>query len=95
MAVKLNVPANSTTMIIAVLKISSYEIIAAELLSEPRKAYLELPDQPANKIPYIPKLDKAKVYSNPKEKSNKAKPCPNGITAQPNKLNTKVLIGAK
>jgi hypothetical protein len=28
---------------------------------DPKKAYLELPDQPANKTPYIPKLDSAKV----------------------------------
>jgi hypothetical protein len=48
-------------MITAVLKINSYEIIAAVLLNEPKKAYLELPDQPANNTPYIPKLDSAKV----------------------------------
>ena len=60
-AVKLNVPDNNTTMITAVLKINSYEIIAAVLLKEPKKAYLELPDQPANNTPYIPKLESAKV----------------------------------
>ena len=48
--------------------------MAAVLLNEPRKAYLELPDQPANNTPYIPKLDKAKVYNKPKEKSNNTKP---------------------
>jgi len=50
-AVKLNVPDNSTTIITAVLKINSYEIIAAVLLKEPKKAYLELPDHPANNTP--------------------------------------------
>jgi hypothetical protein len=50
-AVKLNEPDNNTTIITAVLKINSYEIIAAVLLKEPKKAYFELPDHPANKTP--------------------------------------------
>jgi hypothetical protein len=50
-AVKLNEPDNNTTIITAVLKINSYEIIAAVLLKEPKKAYLELPDHPANNTP--------------------------------------------
>lgn len=32
-------------------KINSYEIIALVDLNEPKKAYLELADQPDNKIP--------------------------------------------
>ena len=35
--------------------------MAAVLLNEPKKAYFELADQPANKIPYTPKEDNAKV----------------------------------
>jgi hypothetical protein len=49
--VKLNDPDNNTTIITAVLKINSYEIIAAVLLRLPKNAYLELPLQPANKTP--------------------------------------------
>jgi hypothetical protein len=43
-------------------------------LRDPRKAYLELADQPANSTPKIPKEDKAKVYNTPNEKSDKDKP---------------------
>ena len=50
-------------------------------LKEPKKAYLELADQPANNIPYTPKEDKAKVYNIPKLKSDKTSPWPKGITA--------------
>ena len=56
---------------------------------------MELADQPLNNIPYTPKDDKAKEYKTPKDKSAKVKPCPKGITPQPNKLKTKVETGAK
>jgi hypothetical protein len=95
MVVKLNDPVNIIIIKIAELKINSYEIIAAVDLKEPKKAYLELADQPAKSIPYIPKEDKAKVYKIPKEKSEMAKPCPKGIIPQPNKLKIKVETGAK
>jgi hypothetical protein len=65
------------------------------LLNDPKKAYLEFADQPANKTPYTPKEDNAKVYNKPKLKSNKLKPCPKGIIPHPNKLNIKVNIGDK
>jgi len=94
-AVKLKEPANKITIIIAVLKINSYEIILAVDRRLPRKAYLELADQPANNTPYIPKDDSATVYNNPIEKSDKAKPSPKGITPQPKRLKIKVNIGAK
>ena len=64
-------------------------------LRDPRKAYLELADHPANSTPKIPKEDKAKVYNIPSEKSDKDKPWPNGIIPQPNKLNINVDTGAK
>ena len=48
--------------------------MAAVDRSDPKKAYLELADQPANKTPYTPKEDKAKVYKIPKEKSERANP---------------------
>jgi hypothetical protein len=35
----------------AELKINSYDIIAAVDLKDPKNAYLELADQPANKTP--------------------------------------------
>lgn len=53
-------------------------------LNAPRKAYLDAADQPANITPNIPKEDKVKVYSTPMEKSERAKPSPNGITAHKN-----------
>jgi hypothetical protein len=67
----------------------------AVLLKEPKKAYLELADQPAKSIPYIPSEDIANVYNIPREKSKIVKPNPKGIIAQPNKLNIKVNIGLK
>jgi len=93
--VKLKEPVNNMIISIAELRINSYEITAAEDLIEPKKAYLELADQPANNTPYIPKEDKAKVYRIPIEKSNKVNPCPKGIIPQPNRLKTRVDIGAK
>ena len=80
---------------IAELKINSYDIIAAVDLRDPKKAYFEFADQPANNTPYTPNEDKAKVYKIPRLKSDKTKPWPKGITAHPNKLNTKVETGAK
>ena len=50
------------------------------LLNEPKKAYFELADQPANKIPYVDNEDTAKRYRIPKLKSDIAKPGPYGIT---------------
>lgn len=93
--VKFNEPVNNIIISIAELRISSYDITAADDLIEPKKAYLELADQPANNTPYIPKEDKAKVYKIPIEKSNKVKPSPKGIIPHPNKLNTSVDTGAK
>jgi hypothetical protein len=93
--VKFNDPVNNIIINIAELNINSYEIIAAVDLNEPKNAYLELADQPANNTPYTPKEDKAKLYNTPNEKSDRANPSPNGIIPQPNKLNTKVEAGAK
>ena len=53
-------------------------------LNAPRKAYLDAADHPANITPKIPKEDKVKVYNTPIEKSESAKPSPNGITAHQN-----------
>ena len=64
----------------AVLKINSQLIIEAVLLREPKKAYLELADHPANKTPYIPNDERANVYKIPKEKSEILIPAPKGIT---------------
>ena len=93
--VKFKEPVNKIIISTAELKINSYEIIAAVDLSEPKKAYLELADQPANNIPYTPNEDKAKVYKIPNEKSDIDNPCPKGIIPHPNKLNTNVETGAK
>lgn len=49
--IKLSDPVTRITVRIAELRISSYEIIWAVLRSDPRKAYLLLALQPANKIP--------------------------------------------
>jgi hypothetical protein len=57
--------------------------------------YYELALHPANNIPYTPKDDNARVYNTPIEKSERVRPCPNGIIAHPNKLKIKVDTGAK
>ena len=69
--------------------------MAAVERKEPKKAYLELADHPANNIPYTPKEDKAKVYKIPIEKSNIVNPGPNDIIPHPAKLNIKLDTGAK
>ena len=69
--------------------------MAAVLLKEPKKAYLELADQPLNNIPYTVNEDKAKVYNIPNEKSDITRPWPKGIIPQPNKLKIKVETGLK
>lgn len=43
---------------------------------DPKKAYLELADQPANNIPYVDNEDTANTYSIPKLKSDRDKPGP-------------------
>jgi len=58
-------------------------------------AYLELADHPANRTPYTPTDEIAIVYRIPSEKSVSASPLPNGITAQPIRLNTRLIIGAR
>ena len=63
--------------------------MAAVDLNEPRKAYLELALQPANKTPYTLKEDKAKVYNIPNGKSKRVKPCPNGIIPHQKKVKSK------
>ena len=93
--VKFKEPVNKIIISTAELKINSYEIIAAVDLSEPKNAYLELADQPANNTPYTPNEDKANVYKIPNDKSDIANPCPKGIIPKPNKLNIKVDRGAK
>src|SRR5882757_6383897 len=65
------------------------------LLNEPKKAYLELADHPANNIPYVANDDTANIYSIPKPKSPIDKPGPYGITAYPNNEKIKVIIGPK
>ena len=76
---KLRDPASNIISKIPELKINSYEIIAAEDLIEPKKAYFELAAQPLNRTPYTPKEDNAKVYKIPSEKSKRVIPCPKGI----------------
>lgn len=47
---------------------------------DPKKAYLLLALQPANKIPYVDNEETANMYNIPKFKSFKAKPGAYGIT---------------
>lgn len=61
----------------------------------PKNAYFELLDQPDNKIPYTLNEDMVKRYNIPKFILAKTVPSENGITAQPTKLNTNVITGAK
>ena len=65
------------------------------LRRDPRNAYLELADHPANRIPYTPTDEIAIEYRIPSEKSVSVSPLPNGITAQPSRLNTRLIIGAR
>ena len=51
MPVKLNVPARMITISTHVLIRISYDTSAAEARRLPRKAYLELADQPAKRTP--------------------------------------------
>jgi hypothetical protein len=69
--------------------------MAALLLNDPKKAYLELADQPLNNIPYTPREERVKVYNIPIEKSVRALPSPKGIIPHPNKLNINVTTGLK
>ena len=79
--VKFKLPVSKITINMAELNINSQLINWAVLLKEPRKAYLEFADQPANKIPYVDKEETANIYSIPKPKSAIVKPGPYGITA--------------
>jgi hypothetical protein len=54
-----------------------------------------LADQPANRTPYTPIDEIANEYRIPKLKSLRARPLPKGITAQPSRLNTRLITGAK
>merc|ERR1712025_1240066 len=93
MDVKFKEPAQIKTVIKTNPMLISYEIICAAERIEPKKAYLELLDQPAIIILYTPKEDTAKKYKIPKLKLTITLPIPKGITAQPNKLIKKVNIG--
>jgi len=73
---------------------TSYEIICAVDLKDPRKAYLELEDQPARIIPYTPKELTARIYNRPIGTSAKTIPYEIGITDHPIKETTNVRIGA-
>lgn len=52
-------------------------------------------DHPANNTPYTPIDEIANEYRIPRLKSDNARPLPNGITAQPRRLNTRLITGAK
>jgi len=74
---------------------TSYEIICAADLKEPKNGYLELLDQPAIIIPYTLSEEIANKYKTPKFRSEMTIVSDNGITAQPIKLKIKVNKGAK
>lgn len=93
--IKLNDPVSKITVRMAELKINSYEIICAVDRNDPRNAYFELADQPANNTPYTPIDEIANVYRIPNEKSEIVNPAPNGITPHPNNLKISVITGAK
>ena len=73
---------------------TSYETICAADLSAPKKGYCELLDHPAIITPYTPKEDTANKYITPTLISEITQPGANGITAQPTRLKTNVIIGA-
>ena len=72
---------------------SSYDIICAADLIEPKKAYLELLDHPDIIIPYTPNDEKANKKSKPKFKSDITILKSKGINDQHNILIKKVKIG--
>lgn len=65
------------------------------LRNDPKKAYLELADHPANSTPYTPIDEIANEYRIPNEKSDNVNPLPNGITPHPSRLKISAIIGAK
>jgi hypothetical protein len=88
-------PEHTKTVIIVNPIATSYEIICAADRRAPKKAYLELLDQPAIIMVYTPNEDNAKKYKIPKSILDKTEPSPNGIIIQPIKATTKVNIGDK
>jgi len=74
---------------------TSYEIACATQRTAAKNAYLELLDQPDNKIPYNPKDDTIKTYNTLILILIINDFVLNGITAQPIKLKNKVKKGAK
>lgn len=74
---------------------TSYEIICAEALRAPKKAYLELLAHPASIIPYTPNDEITKTNKTPTSTSTKEPKLVYGIRAQLAKLRTKVSRGAK
>lgn len=93
--VRLRLFVSNTTNNITELNINSQLISWAVLLNEPKKAYFELADQPANKIPYVDSEDTANMYNIPKFKSAIVRPGLYGTTAYPNSENINVIIGPK
>src|SRR5690606_34406986 len=92
---KLYEPAHKTTVTTINPIETSYDTICAVDRSPPKKAYLELLDQPDNIIPYTPRAEIANKYNKPIFISDKSAVSLKGITAQPIKLKTNVMIGAK
>jgi hypothetical protein len=72
---------------------TSYEIICAAERSPPRKAYLELLDQPAIITECTLSDETAKMYRIPRRKSDSIEPSPIGKTAHPASASAKVKTG--
>jgi hypothetical protein len=95
MAEKFNVLATTNTAKITEPKEISYEIIWAAERNPPKKAYLELLDQPAIIIVCTPNDDNINTYNKLNRKSQISAPSPKGNTTHPAIANPKVKIGAK
>jgi hypothetical protein len=74
MSFKLNDLVNNTIDTIVTPNETSYEIIWAADRKAPKKAYLELLDQPAIIIEWTLKAEIVKIYNIPKSKSVKKNP---------------------
>jgi hypothetical protein len=90
---KLTVPAIRISEIRVEPRATSYEILCAAERSPPRKAYLELLDQPAIITEWTLSDETAKIKSSPRRKSTRKAPSPSGNTIHPVLASPKVKIG--
>lgn len=90
---KFSVPDRSSSDTRVAPRDTSYEILCAAERSPPRKAYLELLDQPALITECTLRDERANIYSMPSRKSASLAPSPTGNTIHPALARPKVKTG--